>query len=173
MPRKQKISETAPNFKGINWKAFGKPWDTRKPSQMDFIFPTRNLHFSLNPTPEWPVRQKPVISYQGSNGQRKTVHRPRTVKKNMSMKQNDLSWKHDDSLISNRSFRGSPASWNRIHYQLSRIGPSVRLWIKLETREKHPMSPLALSLNGKGNQTVSKYKVRVTKENSVFPIWIK
>ena len=41
-----------------------KPWDI----SAEFIFPTMDLPLSSNPTWELPVRQKPVISYQGSNG---------------------------------------------------------------------------------------------------------
>lgn len=36
----------------------------------------------------------------------------------------------------NRNFRGPSASRNKIHYHLSRTGPTIRLWINLETEAR-------------------------------------
>lgn len=67
-------------FEGSKLENIAKSWDKCKSSQVKSVFPTTDLHLSRNPTPEWSVNQKPVLSYQGSNGQRQTMNRPRTTK---------------------------------------------------------------------------------------------
>lgn len=57
-------------FEGNALESIAKPWDRYKPSPLEFIFSTMDLHPSSSPIQELPASQNQFTSYKGSNGQK-------------------------------------------------------------------------------------------------------